>query len=227
MPARAVLFDLDGTLLDTLDEIGASMNEVLGRLGLPGHGMDRYRVFVGDGIETLAHRVLPEDRRTPEVLAAAVADMKRTYAKRWERGSRPFGGIPGLLDELAARGLRLAVYSNKPHEFTVLMVQRMLPRWRFEVVYGAQPDLPRKPDPAGALRIAREMGLEPADFLYCGDTDTDMRTAVAAEMVPVGVLWGFRDEDELRANGARVVIREPRELLDLLDSGGPRPNPDA
>lgn len=220
MDFKAVLFDLDGTLLDSLEDLADSMNAVLHRQRYPEHPVEAYKYFVGDGIEALARRALPEAHRDEEAIAACVREMRQEYGNRWDKKTRPYPGIPELLDELSRRGVKMTVFSNKPDETTRVMVARLLPRWRFERVRGERPGTPRKPDPAGALEIARELGLSPEEFLYVGDTDTDMKTALAAGMFPVGVLWGFRDAGELEAHGARAIIKRP---LDLLTLGAPAP----
>ena len=128
----------------------------------------------------------------------------------------PYPGVGALLDGLAARGLPVAIFSNKPHEFTCLAVRGLLPSFSFARVLGVGEGTPRKPNPQGALAIAAEVGVPPAAWLYCGDTDTDMATASAAGMVAVGALWGFRSADELRAAGARHLLRRPEDLLELI-----------
>ena len=213
---QAILFDLDGTLLDTLADIAESTNSALRGLGLPEHPHAAYKRFVGDGVETLVRRVLPADRLDPTTIAACVTGMRSEYGRRWDATTRPYDGIPELLDGLTARGLPLAVLSNKPDEFTKLCVQRILPRWRFAVVLGQRANTPKKPDPAGALEICRLLNLKPSEFLYLGDTDTDMQTAVAAGMFPVGALWGFRPADELLAHGARALAEKPADVLAML-----------
>jgi phosphoglycolate phosphatase len=218
MGLRAVLFDLDGTLLDTLDDLADSANFALRRLGLPEHPAESYKYFVGDGIENLVRRAVPEAHHDEATLDRCLSLTREQYAMRWADKTRPYEGIGNLLDALTARGAPMAVLSNKPEEFTRLCVDRLLAGWRFEVVLGASPSLPRKPDPAGARQIAERLQLEPGSIIYLGDTGTDMQTAVRAGMFPVGALWGFRSADELLVHGARVVIREPRELLQLLGS---------
>ena len=218
MTYRAVLFDLDGTLLDTVEDIADSANAALRQLGFPEHPVEPYKYYVGDGVENLVRRALPEDRRDPATMAECAALVRTEYGRRWADKTRPYDGIPDLLDALAARRVPLAVLSNKPDEFTKLCVWRLLPRWRFDAVIGASPALPRKPDPAGALQIAGQLRLPPAAILYLGDTNTDMQTAVAASMYPVGALWGFRTADELVASGAQVLIEKPLDLLGILDA---------
>ena len=213
---RAVMFDLDGTLLDTIEDLEDSMNAVLASLGLPPHDTAAYRRFVGDGVAKLIERALPADRRDPEWVARLIPLMREEYGRRYDVKSRPYEGIPDLLAGLAARGVPATVLSNKPDELTRLCIEKLLPGFDFAVVRGARPDIPRKPDPTAALEIADEMEIAPGEFLYLGDTNTDMRTAVAAGMVAVGALWGFREGAELTASGAKRLIEKPTDLLELL-----------
>jgi phosphoglycolate phosphatase len=213
---RAVLFDLDGTLLDTLRDIADSMNAALEQFGLPVHPIDSYKKFVGGGIDTLARMVLPESNR-PETLVRALSDrMAAEYSNRWKDNTAPYPGVRYMLDGLTGKGARLAILSNKPDDFTKKMRAHYLGRWEFEVVLGAHAGIPKKPDPEAALRIAGDMRLAPENFLYLGDSGTDMITARAAGMYPVGALWGFRDADELAANGAATLIKKPEEILALF-----------
>ena len=220
MSFHAALFDLDGTLLDTLADLAGSMNTVLRHFELPEHPAEAYKQFVGDGVEVLVRRVLPADRQDPVFVAECGRLMRAEYGHRWDDQTQPYEGIADLLDGLTAREIPMAVLSNKPHEFTCLCVERLLPRWQFAAVVGASPSLAKKPDPAGALEIAQQLGLEPAKIVYLGDTNTDMQTAVRAGMYPVGALWGFRTAEELLAHGAQTLIRQPTELLQIF-GGGP------
>lgn len=215
---KAVLFDLDGTLLDTLDDLAAAANRVLDAQGLPVHPVDAYRYFVGDGIAVLAERILPASLRSPETIAATVAAFQNEYANNWNDRSAPYAGVPAMLDQLIAANLRLSILSNKPDAFTRLCVEQLLPQWRFDPLLGQRPGVAKKPDPAGAFEVAARLGLGPAEILYVGDTAVDMRTAVAAGMDAVGVLWGFRGADELRQAGAWRLISRPEELVSLLSS---------
>jgi len=218
LPYNAVLFDLDGTLLDTIRDIAEAMNTVLQRYGFPIHATGTYRDFVGNGMEVLVRRVLPEESRDPGTVALCHSALIEEYEANWRNNSRPYEGVPELLDALAARNMKLSVLSNKPDEFVKTMVAELLPRWPLQPVLGASPAFPKKPDPAAALEIAARLSLSPAEFLYLGDTDVDMKTAVAAGMHPVGVLWGFRTGEELIRGGAKTVIAKPMELLDLVSS---------
>jgi phosphoglycolate phosphatase len=215
--ARGVIFDLDGTLLDSLEDIADAMNQVLAGAGMPVHALDDYRYFVGDGMEMLVRRALPADRLDPATVAQALSSMREEYGRRCTRKTRPYPGIPELLDALTAWGVPFAILSNKPHDAAVDLTGRLLASWQFAAVLGARPDVPKKPDPAGALEVAARLRLGPEELLYLGDTGTDMRTARAAGMQPVGVLWGFRPAEELRAEGAGVLVERPEEILSLLD----------
>ena len=213
---KAVLFDLDGTLLDTLGDLANSMNSVLDRLGYPQHPIDAYKYFVGDGILELAKRVLPEAHRNQENINRCFKGMRAEYAIRWAQTTRPYKGIPELLSGLDKLGLKKAVLSNKPDDMTKLIVEKLLADFKFDVVRGATSDVAHKPDPAGAFAVAKELGVLPCEFLYLGDTNTDMQTANNAGMYPVGAAWGFRDADELNANGARAIAQNPTDVLELL-----------
>jgi len=216
MHYRAVIFDLDGTLLDTLEDLAGAGNRVLRRAGLPEHPVDAYRYFVGEGLVMLIRRILPADLREQDRVERFVREFREEYGRSWEDRTRLYDGIATLLTGLREKNVSLNILSNKPHDFTLLCVREFLAAWTFDVVLGHRQGLPRKPDPAGALKIARTIGCEPAEILYLGDTATDMRTAAAAGMLPVGVLWGFREADELRENGAAVLVNHPTEVAELL-----------
>jgi phosphoglycolate phosphatase len=214
---KAILFDIDGTLLDTIQDLADSMNGALHRLGFPIHNLDEYKYFVGDGMENLVKRALPAGARNdPRQVSGCLQILLEIYDLTWKVKTRPYPGIPELLDALSARGLKMAVLSNKLHGFTVKVVAELLAAWRFEPVLGERPSAPRKPDPTSALEIAQRLEIEPADFLYLGDTATDMKTAKGAGMFAVGALWGFRESGELIAGGADKLISEPLQLLELL-----------
>jgi phosphoglycolate phosphatase len=213
---EAVIFDLDGTLLDTLDDLADSMNAVLRIMGFETHETEAYRSFTGNGIVAMAERVLPPDHRDQGTVMECVQEMKKEYRKRWAYKTKPYPGIPELLDKLKKKNVRISVLSNKVHEFTELSVKRLLPDWEFDCVLGMKAGMLPKPDPHGALSIAKKMEIEPKKIVYLGDTDTDMKTAVAAGMLPVGGLWGFRTEKELKKSGACHTISKPEQLLRFI-----------
>ncbi len=216
MPVNAILFDLDGTLLDTLSDIGRSANRVLSDRGFPCHEIDAYRQFIGNGAAVLMARALPEDQRSDETIRNCLAAFKEDYGQHWNENTAPYPGIPELLDLLTKRGLKMAVLSNKPHDFTVKCVTELLSEWKFDVVIGQQASRPRKPHPAGALEVAKRLLLPPSDFLYLGDSGVDMKTAIASGMLPVGACWGFRSAKELRKSGGRILIHHPKALPEHL-----------
>lgn len=215
---QAIIFDLDGTLLDTLADIGASVNQMLAEYGFPDHTTDDYRRFIGNGIRMLVTRALPIEGRSEEMADACVRRARELYWENWNRKTRPYEGITELLDCLKTKGLPLAVLSNKPHDFTVRYVTAYFDKWDFKVVMGQNDHFPVKPDPGSALDIARRMGLSPETFLFVGDSAVDMKTAAAAGMYAVGVAWGFRGPKELRENGCRALVEHPLEILPLLES---------
>jgi phosphoglycolate phosphatase len=224
MRHQAVLFDLDGTLLDTLEDLAVAANRVLVARSLPTHPVDAFRTFVGDGLNTLVERILPENMRSAEIVLDAVASFQEEYARNWHDHSVPYPGIAGLLDQLTAEGLRLSILSNKPDAFTHLCVRQLLPHWTFDPLLGQRPGVPKKPDPSAALEVARLLGLTPAEILYVGDSGIDMQTALSAGMDAVGVLWGFRTADELRQAGAHHLIARPEELLPIISSTSLHPS---
>jgi phosphoglycolate phosphatase len=213
---QAILFDLDGTLLDTLADLANATNAALKRLGFQTYQPNDYRYLVGDGIYRLAERILPKEHLDDETLNKCVTAIKQEYGKCWAENTKPYPGITELLSELEKIGIPKAILSNKLDDFTKVMVKKLLPGFSFNIVRGAQRSTPNKPDPAAALQIANELQIPPERFIYLGDTNTDMRTANSAGMFAAGALWGFRSAEELLANGAKVLVKTPQEVLTLL-----------
>lgn len=216
MAFKAVIFDLDGTLLNTIDDLADAMNSTLQRMGFPVHPVSAYNYFVGDGIYKLAERVLPPAELNSDTIEKCVAGMKEFYQANWDNKTEVFTQVPELLDTLEDEGIIKSIFTNKPDKFTQLSVAKYLGDWKFFRILGIKPDVPRKPDPSGAISIAGELGIPPREIVFLGDTHTDMETAVAADMYPVGALWGFRTEDELYSSGAKKVINFPLELVSLF-----------
>ncbi len=214
MQVEAVIFDLDGTLVDSLQDLAGSVNHVLAELGLFPHPVGSYRQRIGQGARLMVSRALPADQQ--ERLDQAVESFKRYYQDHCLDQTRAYPGIDHLLQQLHQGGIRLAVFSNKPQAMTTAIVEGLFPAGLFCACLGQQEGCPRKPDPTGALRITAELNCRPAATLFLGDSATDMKTAVAAGMMPVGVTWGFRSRDELIENGAQWILDTPGELLDRI-----------
>lgn len=213
----ATLFDLDGTLVDSLPDIAASMNQVLESRSLPVHPLPAYRLFVGEGMRKLAERCLPKDLKAPpRLIDDLVSEMKAVYSVRWREHPQPYIGIPELLDTLEEKGVRIGVLSNKPEEFTLEMVQYIFPEVPFDPVHGARDGIPLKPAADAVLAILREWDLRPDQVFYVGDTSTDILTGRNAGMPTIGVTWGFRDRGELEAAGATHIIDHPHELAEKI-----------
>jgi phosphoglycolate phosphatase len=225
MECKAVLFDLDGTLLDTLEDIADAVNRALASLGLPSHPKDAYKRFVGEGIGVLARRVLPPGRQGEQDARACLDAIGREYGGGLLVKTKPYAGVPELLRELAKRNIRCAVVTNKPHGLAVRSVETLFSDIPFGAVLGERKGVSAKPDPAIALEAAKALGVAPSECLYAGDSGIDMKTAAAAGMVPVGVLWGFRGRDELARSGAKAFIAHPSEMLEIIGgcaTAGPR-----
>lgn len=212
MKFDAVLFDLDGTLTDTLADIAFAMNRSLRLHGLPQWPEEAYRYLVGDGAKVLSERAV---RQRHELAPSVRREYQAYYQEHTLDRTKPYDGICAMLSQLQDMGLKLAVLSNKPDRDTRGVVAHFFPEIRFVRVRGQVEGVPVKPDPAGALQLAQEIGVVPERILYLGDTSVDMRCALAAGMFPVGALWGFRDEAELRQSGARALAAKPSDVVEL------------
>jgi phosphoglycolate phosphatase len=219
-PFKAVVFDLDGTLLDTLEDLAVSLNSVLEKHGYPTHTLDQCRLLVGFGMKALVQKSLPEEYRDDAVVEPLMKEMQAAYSIHWKDYSRPYDGIGRLLDSIDRMGLKKAILSNKPDRFTRLCADELLSSWKFDVVMGHHEGIAHKPDPQGALLVAGMLGVEPGAILYVGDSGIDMKTATASGMFPLGVLWGFRPEQELMAAGAARLVSSPDEIIALLELSG-------
>lgn len=215
---RAALFDLDGTLVESLPGIASGLNRALAAHGHPTHPEEMVRGFIGDGSWMLARRAIP-DQPDPDV-DLVEASFREEYAATWRDGTASYDGIPELLARLAASGLPLAVLSNKPHDFTVAIIDHLFPADMFRAVLGQRDDVPKKPDPAGPLEIARCLGLAPETIAVIGDSTVDHETAVRADMQPVLVDWGYHSREALLATGA-PVLSTPESLLAHLAAHAP------
>ena len=210
---RAVLFDLDGTLLYTLEDIGNAMNRALIKNGLPTFKLDEYRYLVGNGAAKLAQRAV---REHTELAEKVHCDYQAYYEMHSMQLTRPYDGIPEMLHALKKAGFELCVLSNKPDADTRRIIINYFGDQLFNHVQGQKEGTPVKPDPGAALQIARELQLPPNCFAYLGDSAVDMECAVRAGMTPIGAAWGYRTEEELQRSGAKYLLRRPLELLEVL-----------
>lgn len=211
-----VIFDLDGTLLDTIGDLAVACNAVLALRGLPQHTYDEYCRFVGNGIMRLVERALPEELRIPDTVAAVRADFVKYYTEHIDTRTKPYAGIPELVAGLVRRGVRMAVASNKFQAGTEKLVRLFFPDVAFAAVLGQRVGVPLKPDPAVVEEILALTGVAKGRVLYVGDSGVDMQTAAAAGVRSVGVTWGFRERRELEQTGAEHIVDVPGEILNLL-----------
>ncbi|XQC06260.1 HAD family hydrolase [Arcobacter cryaerophilus gv. pseudocryaerophilus] len=211
---KTVIFDLDGTLLDSIEDIASSMNKVLESLQLPTHKIEDYKHFVGGGVDILVENAL--NNQSKEIKDEVIKRFKIEYDGKLHSKTLPYNGIYQLLDELKKLDINLAVLSNKPHEFTVSYVNHFFKNYNFKEIHGQKKDVPKKPDPKAALDIVKFLDSSCENTYFIGDTKIDMQTAKSANMTAIGVLWGFRDEKELRDFGADFIVSNPLEILKIL-----------
>ena len=219
MTVKALVFDMDGTLLDTLDDIADAMNRVLAEQGLPLQPTANYRQFIGSGARLLIERAVPESHLASATIDQYLAEFEAQYALNWQRKSRLYDGISTLLDTACERGLPLAILTNKPQVFADRCVAHFLARWPWRVVQGQVEGLAVKPSTDVSNLVTSALGLTPEQVLYLGDSDVDMYTARNAGYRAVGVTWGFRSEAELRAAGAQDIVHSPKQIVGLLGIG--------
>ncbi len=213
---KAFIFDLDGTLIDSLADIAEAVNRALDQHGFPRQPLESFPQFIGEGMGTLVERAVPSDVLQTLDIPSMIADYQHHYADTWREKTMPYDGITEVISALRASGVKTAVLSNKPDYFTKLCCDHFFAPESFDSVRGAREGVPRKPHPQAGHELASELGLSPDVCVYIGDSGLDMAFAVNSGMLPVGVLWGFRSEEELRANGARKLISTPQELLAIF-----------
>lgn len=213
---KLAIFDLDGTLLNTIGDLSASCDAVLWQNGLPQHTTDEYRQMVGRGIRRLVEAAIPEHLRLPEYVEKVRQDFMAYYVEHIDLHTRPYDGIPALVAALAERGVKVAVASNKFQSGTEQLVRTFFPDVEFVAVLGQRDGVPLKPDPQIDLEIIDVAGVEPSETMHIGDSGVDMQTACGAGVKAVGVTWGFRSREELSEGGADVIVDTPEQILDLL-----------
>jgi phosphoglycolate phosphatase len=216
MKYKGMIFDLDGTLADTIESIGTAGNKALEVCQLKPHPLEEYRYFAGDGADTLVRRALAAaGDTTGEHFDEAYREYKRFFEKSCTYKVKPFEGITEMLSEAKKQGIKLAVVSNKPHAAAIEVVETLFGAGFFDMIVGNREGIAKKPDPVGALEAAKKFGVSPEECMYIGDTDVDMQTGHRAGMYTVGVLWGFRSRQELEENHADRIVERPAELLEL------------
>lgn len=215
---KTVIFDLDGTLLNTLDDLKDSGNRVCEIFGWPIHSKDEYRYFVGNGIPKLVERFTPLEYRKPETLSMAQQEFNRIYSKHMYDKTAPYPGIESLLKKLYTEGVMMAVFSNKANEFARFVIERYFDKYLFKIIRGALLGVPTKPKKEGTLALLHDLGLKEGDTqtLYVGDSDVDVETAHNAFLRCCGVLWGFRNSVELKETGADYLVSDTEELKNII-----------
>ena len=212
---KAILFDLDGTVNDTVTDLAVSVNYALNKNGLPTHPVDAYKLFAGNGMRVMVQRAMPEGQKEGELFEQVVSDYAEYYALHSMDNTKPYDDVPELIDEIKKLGYKTAVVTNKPDVQAKPLIAQMLPG-KFDVVIGQMDGVPAKPDPAMPLMAMKELGVTPDECVFVGDSGVDILTGLNSGAYPVGVLWGFRGREELLENGAKELISKPLELLDVL-----------
>lgn len=209
---KAIIFDLDGTLVNSLEDIADSANEAITKLGAPSHAVEAYRCFVGDGLAKLMERAMP-DGSPRSALQESIEAFRSIYNNKWSNKTRPYPGIMDMLERLQQSGVNMAVLSNKPDNFTQKCVNLFFPKIDFNAIAGKKDDTPSKPDPLSTLKMLEVLEVHPAQSVFVGDSSVDIETGIGAGMNTIGVDWGFRTKSELEGAGADLVISSPQELI--------------
>ena len=213
---KAVIFDLDGTLIDSKEDLGLATNRVLCGRGYAAWPVEQYGIFMGHGLRALTEQALPEASRTNEEIDRCHALILEDYGRNCMVKTRLYAGIDKVLDHLAEKGVRMGVLTNKPHAIACRIVKGLLGAWHFDFVQGGQEGLPLKPEPDGVHRFCRQVQVEPEETLFVGDSDVDVMTASNAGLCCLGVSWGFRGRRELEEAGAWRVIDKAEEMIELF-----------
>ena len=217
MTPELVIFDLDGTLLDTIEDLANSVNHALQVYNFPIHPLEAYRYFIGNGVNKLLERALPEDKRSADFVSMLKVEFIKHYFAHAEEFTKPYPGISQLLVDIQNQGIKLGVASNKVHDATVQLVNRFFPEIRFTAVFGQREGYPVKPNPGILEEIIEMAGVEKANVLYVGDSGVDVATAYNAKVPFVGVLWGFRPQKELEEVGATQFVETTDELFEIVN----------
>lgn len=212
---KGIIFDLDGTLLDTIDDLGDSMNEVLKRYNYPTFTSEEYKLKVGGGFKGLVLNSFPEGTDL-DIVEEATLLFSNIYDTRYLNKTKPYNGIDYILDELSKIGIKIGINSNKKVEYTNNLIIKFFNRIPFIAIYGERKGILIKPNPTSALEIIQLMNLKPEEILYIGDSMVDIMTANNAGVHSIGVLWGFRNHEELSKSGATYIISDAKEILSII-----------
>ena len=212
---KLIIFDLDGTLVNSIEDLADSSNYALTKNGFPTHEGYKYKHFVGDGVQMLIKRALPENSRSDETILKVKADFSEYYNEHYSSKTKPYNGINELLSELKAKEISMAVASNKPDEFSKVIVSLFFGD-TFTFVQGNTTQIPKKPDPQIVFFILEKLNIKKSECLFVGDSDIDIMTAKAAGIKSIGCLWGFRDLEELTTAKADHIVSEPIEILKYI-----------
>ena len=215
MKFKGVIFDLDGTLVNSLEDIADAMNKVLQELDFPTHSYEDYQYFIGSGLRNLVSKSLPSSQNNESQIEVCLNLMIAIYRNACTNKTKPYPGIVELLDYLISINMKLSVFSNKSDELTKKIVADLFPNY-FKTAVGLSTESLKKPNPFEALEISKNLGLKPEEMIFVGDSGIDMQTATNANMHAIGVLWGYRPEEELIANGAKHLLNYPLDLIPLL-----------
>ncbi|WP_163409067.1 HAD family hydrolase [Flavobacterium ajazii] len=215
MKFKGIIFDLDGTLVNSLEDISDAMNKVLQGLNFSTHTYDTYQYFIGSGLRNLVSKALPATNNSDEEIEICFERMINEYREICTLKTKPYEGIVELLENLTSKNIKMAVFSNKADELTKKIALEIFPN-QFDTAVGLSTEALKKPNPFEALEISKKWNLKPEEILFVGDSDIDMQTAVNAKMFPVGVTWGYRTEEELKNSGAKLVVNTASELIEIL-----------
>ncbi len=212
---RAVIFDMDGTLTDTIEDLADAANYALGKFGFPQHNTESYKMMVGNGIPKLIERALPEEFRTDEYIGKVKERFFEYYNLHSTDKTKKYEGMTELISELREKGIKIAVVTNK-YEPAAIDILHKLYGDVFDCIAGQLDGVPTKPDPTSTFIVMNKLGVKPEECIFIGDSGVDIQTAVNSKALPIGVLWGFRGESELKENGAKHLINRPEQLLRFI-----------
>jgi phosphoglycolate phosphatase len=216
MTIKGVIFDLDGTLLNSVEDIADSLNFTLKRYGYQEHTVNDVMDWIGEGAIELIRKAIPEDKLVSLDVPRFLWEYREQYRLNCAVKSRVYEGIPALLDSLEGNQISLNILSNKPHDLTILVAENFFSKWRFQNILGMRENIPRKPDPAAVLEISRNVNIPASELLYIGDSGTDIETAKNANIKVVAVSWGFRPKTELLGLNPDFLVDHPSDILQLI-----------